>query len=92
METMQQCLIFCNQGGLKGVSQEKRGRIWKCKIWEVGGLAPPLPCPFAGITEMLHAEDLFTYSLFSQLRIVFHFQLPKKTNKQTKKIDKIFFI
>ena len=49
-----------------------------------------LGCPLAGIKDMLHAEDLFTYCLFGQLRIVFHFQLPKK--KKKKKIDKIFFI
>ena len=91
-EAREQCLIFFNQGGFKGESQEKRGRIWKCKIWEVGGLPPPpTPCyPLAGIKDMLHVEDLFTYCLFGQLRIVFHFQLQKK--KKKKKIDKIFFI
>ena len=51
-----------------------------------------LGCPLAGIKDMLHAEDLFTYYLFGQLRIVFHFQLQKKTKQNKKKIDKIFFI
>ena len=46
VETTQQCIIFCSLGGFKGESQEKRGRIWKCKIWEVGGLPPtPLATP-----------------------------------------------
>ena len=57
--------------------------------WEV--CPPPTPCyPLVGIKDMLHVEDLFTYCLFGQLRIVFHFQLQKK--KKKKKIDKIFFI
>ena len=57
-----------------------------------GKLNPPhTPCyPLGGIKDMLHVEDLFTYCLFSQLRIVFHFQLQKK--KKKKKIDKKFLI
>ena len=48
-----------------------------------GKFAPPphLCYPLAGIKDMLHVEDLFTYCLFSQLRIVFHFQLQKKKKK-----------
>ena len=47
---------------------------------------PPTPCyPLAGIKDMLHVEDLFTYCLFGQLRIVFHFQLQKKKKKKKKK-------
>ena len=86
METTQQCLKFGIQGEFKGESQEKRGRIWKCNFWEVGGLPPPpAPCyPLAGIKDMLHVEDLFTYCLFSQLRIVFHFQLQKKKKKKNR--------
>ena len=51
-----------------------------------GGRFAPPPCnPLTGIKDMLHAEDLFTYCLFSQLRIVFHFQLPKKKKKKLTK-------
>ena len=67
-----------------GSGNERFGR------WEVKP-PPHTPCyPLAGIKDMLHVEELFTYCLFSQLRIVFHFQLQKK--KKKKKIDKIFFI
>lgn len=48
---------------------------------EVGSLALPPPLPLAGIKDMLHADDLLTYCLFSQLRIVFHFRLHKKKPK-----------
>ena len=52
---------------------------------EVGGLALPPPLPLSGIKDMLHADDLLTYCLFSQLRIVFHFQLQKKKKKKKAK-------
>ena len=61
-----------------GSGNERFGR------WEV---CPPTPCyPLAGIKDMLHVEDLFTYCLFSQLRIVFHFQLQKKKKKKRQNI------
>ena len=66
-----------------GSGNERFGR------WEV---CPPAPCyPLAGIKDMLHVEDLFTYCLFSQLRIVFHFQLQKK-KKRKKNRQNIFHL
>lgn len=40
---MQKCLIFCNHyKELEGGGQEKRGRSWECKVWQVKGVDPPL--------------------------------------------------